>query len=91
MTDKKCEIEGIENGQLKILKGSNLKNVIYYHCNPEFILFGNAIRTCLNSGEWSGVKPECRGIYHEKINGLTDRQKNRETGKLIDRRTKRQA
>lgn len=33
-----------------------------YHCNPGFILWGNASRLCSEEGEWTGTKPHCKPI-----------------------------
>ena len=33
-----------------------------YHCNPGYILWGNASRLCSESGSWSGVTPQCKPI-----------------------------
>ena len=33
-----------------------------YHCNPGFILWGNASRLCTEEGIWTGVKPQCKPI-----------------------------
>ena len=33
-----------------------------YHCNPGYILWGNASRLCTESGSWSGVTPQCKPI-----------------------------
>ncbi len=33
-----------------------------YHCNPGYILWGNASRLCGTGGQWSGVTPQCKPI-----------------------------
>ncbi len=34
-----------------------------YHCNPGYVLWGNASRLCGSSGRWSGSSaPECKPI-----------------------------
>ena len=33
-----------------------------YHCNPGYILWGNASRLCAEDGTWTGVKPQCKPI-----------------------------
>ena len=33
-----------------------------YHCNPGYILWGNASRLCSEDGEWNGVQPQCKPI-----------------------------
>ncbi|PRD28701.1 UNVERIFIED_CONTAM: Sushi, von Willebrand factor type A, EGF and pentraxin domain-containing protein 1 [Trichonephila clavipes] len=34
-------------------------SIINYICNPGFILMGDRMRTCLESGHWSGITPAC--------------------------------
>lgn len=33
-----------------------------YHCNPGYILWGNASRLCAEDGEWTGGQPQCKPI-----------------------------
>lgn len=33
-----------------------------YHCNPGYILWGNASRLCGHEGTWSGMTPQCKPI-----------------------------
>ncbi|XP_071743546.1 uncharacterized protein [Lepeophtheirus salmonis] len=33
-----------------------------YHCNPGFILWGNATRLCNAQGKWTGETPQCQPI-----------------------------
>ncbi|XP_071750190.1 uncharacterized protein [Lepeophtheirus salmonis] len=33
-----------------------------YHCNPGYILWGNASRLCSEEGEWTGYSPTCKPI-----------------------------
>jgi len=33
-----------------------------YHCNPGYILWGNASRLCGDDGRWSGGTPQCKPI-----------------------------
>ena len=33
-----------------------------YHCNPGYILWGNASRLCAEDGTWTGIKPQCKPI-----------------------------
>ena len=33
-----------------------------YHCNPGYILWGNASRLCSEDGKWNGVQPQCKPI-----------------------------
>ena len=37
----------------------NSNDVITYRCNDGFGLSGPPQRTCLISGEWSGISPKC--------------------------------
>ncbi|GFS29639.1 sushi, von Willebrand factor type A, EGF and pentraxin domain-containing protein 1 [Nephila pilipes] len=34
-------------------------SVIHYMCDPGFILMGDGMRSCLQSGHWSGITPVC--------------------------------
>ena len=36
--------------------------VATYHCNPGFILWGNASRACQSDGSWDGISPTCNPI-----------------------------
>lgn len=33
-----------------------------YHCNPGYILWGNASRLCTEVGTWTGLRPQCKPI-----------------------------
>ena len=53
-------LEGPENGNV-VLTGTTVGSTATYSCYPGFILLGKFnVRTCLNSGEWSGQAPTCR-------------------------------
>ena len=44
-----------------VLTGTSVGSTATYSCNPGFILLGKFnVRTCLNSGKWSGQAPTCR-------------------------------
>uniref|UniRef100_A0A8D0H534 Complement factor B n=1 Tax=Sphenodon punctatus TaxID=8508 RepID=A0A8D0H534_SPHPU len=38
-----------------------IEDSVRYHCHQGLALVGSAKRTCLESGEWSGSEPACRG------------------------------
>ena len=37
-------------------------SVATYHCNPGYILWGNASRLCVQDGAWTGTQPQCKTI-----------------------------
>jgi len=37
-------------------------SVATYHCNPGYILWGNASRLCAQDGAWTGTQPQCKTI-----------------------------
>ena len=43
-----------------IVQGRSVGSVARYVCNSGFSLEGQESRTCLPSGDWSGVEPTCR-------------------------------
>lgn len=43
-----------------------------YSCSLGYNLVGDSVRTCLASGEWSSVAPQCRGV--SKCKPLSDIQ-----------------
>lgn len=44
-----------------VLTGTTVGSTATYSCYPGFVLLGKFnVRTCLNSGEWSGQAPTCR-------------------------------
>ncbi|XP_077500331.1 sushi, von Willebrand factor type A, EGF and pentraxin domain-containing protein 1-like isoform X2 [Amblyomma americanum] len=38
----------------------NISSVVFYHCNPGYVLDGVQQRTCRDIGEWDGDVPACR-------------------------------
>ena len=36
-------------------------SVANYTCNSSYALMGDAMRTCLETGSWSGDEPTCSG------------------------------
>ena len=51
-------LANIDNGQLTI-EGFKFQQTARYTCHPGFSLSGNAMRSCLSSGLWSGEEPTC--------------------------------
>ena len=39
-------------------------SVATYSCNAGYTLTGDDVRTCLNSGLWSGSEPMCTGKFY---------------------------
>ena len=59
-----CGDPGIpENGQ-RVVTSNLVTSVVTFSCNSGYYLVGDAQRTCLPSGQWSGVTPSCEGEYH---------------------------
>ena len=50
----------LQNGSLE---GTNFSynDQLHYKCNKGYKLVGNSNKTCLESGNWSGSKPNCIG------------------------------
>ena len=56
-----CSDPGIpENGQ-RVVTSNLVTGVVTFSCNHGYFLFGNAQRTCLPTGQWSGTTPSCEG------------------------------
>lgn len=54
-----CEtLQNPENGTVQF-RGTLLGEEAIYQCEPGFELTENSSRTCLASGYWSGLDPEC--------------------------------
>ena len=43
----------------KISTGNVEGDTVAYFCNKGYNLTGDANRTCLSNGQWSGIQPEC--------------------------------
>ena len=48
------------NGEVSV-SGTTLNSVATYSCNTGYTLTGDDMRTCLESGLWSGNVPSCIG------------------------------
>ena len=52
------KLANIDNGRLTI-EGFKFQQTTRYTCQPGFSLSGDAVRSCLSSGLWSGEEPTC--------------------------------
>lgn len=52
------------------LSGTTFSSTALYECDDGFVLVGDEVRVCQDSGEWTGEDPECIGMYN--INYLLD-------------------
>ncbi|XP_015909943.2 P-selectin isoform X1 [Parasteatoda tepidariorum] len=56
----------IANGQGFLSNGTTTyRSVVQYRCLPDFQMVGESSRTCLETGEWSGLEPKCVDIVLE--------------------------
>ena len=55
-------LEPPENGEV-VLSGRRVGDNATYSCNIGFELTDSAIRTCLETGNWSGSVPTCTGKH----------------------------
>ena len=44
------------------LSGTTFSSTAFYECDAGFVLVGDELRVCQNSGEWTGDDPECIGM-----------------------------
>ena len=51
-------LANIDNGQL-VTEGFKFRQRATYKCDPGFSLAGSSLRTCLDTGDWSGDTPTC--------------------------------
>ena len=56
------DLEPPGNGEVR-LSGRLIGDSAMYECSDGFELIGSVIRTCLQTGVWSGNEPECSGKY----------------------------
>ena len=47
-----------ENGAVS-LSGTTYNSVATYSCDSGYVLMGDDMRTCLDTGSWSGSAPTC--------------------------------
>lgn len=60
-----CEpLEDPENGEVSVTTRT-IDSVANYTCNPGYALVGNDMRTCLETGIWSGEEPTCTSKYYD--------------------------
>ena len=63
-TGKPCEeIEGPTNGVMSLLNNT-VGNQALFSCDEGYRLVGQASRTCLTSGKWSGNGTTCEGMSY---------------------------
>ena len=55
------ELAGPDNGAVSVTN-TTFASTATYSCNDGYSLVGDTTRTCLASGLWSGVVPNCTGI-----------------------------
>ncbi|XP_067824011.1 complement factor B-like [Heptranchias perlo] len=60
--DTFCPNPGIPFGARKEGKYYDVFSTVQYHCDKH-ILRGSSKRTCLETGQWSGVEPRCESKY----------------------------
>ena len=51
-------IQSLSNGRITI-DGFKFRQYLMYDCDDGYNLVGDATRTCLETGEWSGTEPSC--------------------------------
>lgn len=60
---------GFNNGEVKLTSNATyFGSTAIYECWNGFKLIGNARRTCLENGSWSGYDPNCRGMMRINLN-----------------------
>ena len=52
----------VENAEQN-LDGTTYGSFVTYTCSPGYRLTGQGFRTCQVNGFWSGVLPECNGLW----------------------------
>ena len=60
-----------ENGKVDV-KETFLGSMANYTCDPGYTLMGDAMRTCLRDGTWSGNEPICTGEYSSLLYAWVD-------------------
>ena len=60
-------LDAPENGTVSV-SGTTYNLVATYSCDPGYGLIGDAMRTCLATGNWSGSEPTCTSkLYDSQI------------------------
>ena len=69
-----CPLPGnITNGDISIdLLPPKYKDTIFYACKPGYELNGEADRTCMFNGTWSGIPPTCGKVKCRKPPDMND-------------------
>ncbi len=61
----------INNGAIVYSSGSPdnrpVDSTATHFCDASFSLIGEAVRTCGNTGEWSGSPPTCAGMFNVQL------------------------
>ena len=57
------------NGDVSTTDGLSFGSVALYTCNRGYTVQGLDTRACLLTGEWSGVRPNCTGLYQIVLKG----------------------
>ncbi len=52
-----------QDGDIDI-KGTSFWDTVTYRCNSGYQLIGEAVRTCQETGLWSGTAPYCSRMFH---------------------------
>ena len=60
-------------GFRQIATNTKYQSKVTYTCKPDHHLEGDESRTCLASGQYSGSKPVCLGMYSKFVKYLSDK------------------
>ena len=53
-----------DNGNVSV-SGTTQNSVANYTCDPGYDVVGDDMRICLETGVWSGSKPNCTSEYYD--------------------------
>ena len=48
---------------MAVFTTTTFNSTVLYTCNPGYQLFGMEMRTCTESGVWTGGEPSCHSEY----------------------------